>query len=285
MFGVEKNLWGKYGNLKGQGVKVAVLDTGICASHPDLKSKIFASKNFTSSKSTEDAQGHGTHCCGIIGGNNKNRVFCGIAPECQLIVGKVLGDDGKGEIDWIDDGINWAVSQGADVISMSLGCEGHTARIFAKTIARAISKGVIVVVAGGNSGPYKNTVEAPGNFTPCVTVGAVDAHRRVAKFSSRGAQIDVTGPGVNILSTFKGNKYAYLSGTSMATPFVAGVAALYLQRVREVHKGDAKNIKKYSQQKMFEYMLKKTSMDLGPKGFDINYGSGYVNAIRLINSI
>ncbi len=266
-----RDLWKE--GCDGAGSKVCVLDTGINTRHAEIK--IAGSANFSTSRSVFDRDGHGTHCAGTSTGHNVHADI-GVAPKAELYVGKVFGDTGNTSLKALTNGIAWATRHKVDVISMSLGGDGDIPLNFASAISNAIKNNVIVVVAAGNSGPYRNTVEEPGNFTPCVTVGAVASNRRIAKFSSRGSQVDIVAPGVDILSSFKGSSgsYAKLSGTSMATPFVAGVAALFVQKARAVGM-------KYNQS-IFERLVKETATDLGPVGFDPDYGAGLVNPKGLI---
>jgi thermitase len=216
----------------GAGVRVAVLDTGIDASHPDLVGKVDGSRDFTGSGSTDDKYGHGTHVSGIIAASTNNSVgVAGVCPDCHLIVGKVLNDSGSGANSWIASGITWATDNGAKVINMSLG--GPTK---STTLERAVnyawSHGVVVVAAAGNSGNKSKTY--PGASTNVIAVAATDNRDRKASFSSFGSWVDVAAPGVNIYSTFpthaytinKSLNYDYGSGTSMATPMVSGTVAL-----------------------------------------------------------
>jgi subtilisin len=220
---------------KGKGAKVAILDTGIDSNHPDLKRRIVAVKDFTGSPfGVTDKQGHGTHCAGSVAADGE---LPGVAPEADLIAGKVLNDNGSGGVDDIAKGIDWATEQGADVISMSLGGPGKDSFI-PPAIKRAVLAGVIVIAAAGNEGPAEGTVGYPGGYAECITVAACDKSRNIASFSSRGPAVFITGPGVNIRSTYPGGQYATMSGTSMATPNIAGVAALWVAAHPEVAKKD-----------------------------------------------
>ncbi|MET7367458.1 S8 family serine peptidase [Streptomyces sp. NPDC005566] len=230
----------------GKGTKVAVLDTGADAEHPDLKGRIADSKNFTDSDTTDDRQGHGTHTASTVGGSGaasdgRNK---GVAPGADLLVGKVLNDSGSGAESWIIAGMQWAVDNKADVVSMSLGSTAPTdctdpMSLAAEELAR--SKDTLFVIAAGNSGPTLNTVSSPGCAPSVLTVGAVDRDDSTAQFSSRGPAIvshtlkpEIAAPGVGISAAAAGGRgpYAYrsMSGTSMATPHVAGAAAIVKQR-------------------------------------------------------
>ncbi|AJF67922.1 S8 family peptidase [Streptomyces vietnamensis] len=230
----------------GKGTKVAVLDTGADAEHPDLKGRIVASENFTDSDTTGDHQGHGTHTISTVGGSGaaSDGKKKGVAPGTDLLNGKVLNDSGSGATSWIIAGMEWAVAQGADVVSMSLGSPvptDCTDPMSTATEELAQNKGTLFVIAAGNSGPTHNTVSSPGCAPSVLTVGAVDRDDSTAWFSSRGPTIvnhtlkpEIAAPGVGISAAAAGGRgvYAYqsMSGTSMATPHVAGAAALVKQR-------------------------------------------------------
>ncbi|MGW6286767.1 S8 family serine peptidase [Streptomyces sp. NPDC055107] len=230
----------------GTGARVAVLDTGADAEHPDLQGRITASENFTDSDTTDDRQGHGTHVASTVGGSGaasggKNK---GVAPGADLMVGKVLNDSGSGAASWIIAGMQWAVDSKADVVSMSLGSAEPTDCTDPMSLAAeelGKNKDTLFVVAAGNLGPSLNTVSSPGCAPGVLTVGAVDRDDSTANFSSRGPAIvshtlkpEIAAPGVAISAAAAGGRgsqaYRSLSGTSMATPHVAGAAAVVRQR-------------------------------------------------------
>ncbi|MFE1229175.1 S8 family serine peptidase [Streptomyces sp. NPDC058745] len=230
----------------GKGTRIAVLDTGADAEHPDLKGRIVAAENFTDSADTGDRQGHGTHTLSTAGGSGaasdgKKR---GVAPGADLLNGKVLDDSGSGAASWIIAGMEWAVAQGADVVSMSLGSPEPTDCTDPMSVAAqelAQSEGTLFVIAAGNTGPTLNTVSSPGCAPDVLTVGATDRDDSTAYFSSRGPTTvrhtlkpEIAAPGVAISAAAAGGRgvYAYrsMSGTSMATPHVAGAAAIVKQR-------------------------------------------------------
>ncbi|NED86161.1 S8 family serine peptidase [Streptomyces sp. SID11233] len=230
----------------GKGTKVAVLDTGADAEHPDLKGRITASENFTDSDTTDDLQGHGTHTLSTVGGSGaaSDGKQKGVAPGADLLVGKVLNDSGSGDSSWIIAGMQWAVDQQADVVSMSLGSATPTDCTDPMSMAAeefGKSKDTLFVIAAGNAGPALNTVSSPGCAPSVLTVGAVDRDDSTASFSSRGPAIgahtlkpEIAAPGVEISAAAAGGRgiYAYrsMSGTSMATPHVAGAAAIVKER-------------------------------------------------------
>ncbi|SDJ61135.1 S8 family peptidase [Streptomyces indicus] len=230
----------------GKGTKVAVLDTGTDTAHPDLEGRVTKAENFTDSDTAQDRDGHGTHTISTVGGSGaasggKNK---GVAPGTELLSGKVLNDYGQGMESWIIAGMQWAVDSKADVVSMSLGsgapsdCSDPMAMATEELAAKS---GTLFVVAAGNLGPQANTVSSPGCAPSVLTVGAVDREDRTAQFSSRGPvtgshtlKPEIAAPGVGISAAQAGGRgvYAYqsMSGTSMATPHVAGAAAILKQR-------------------------------------------------------
>ncbi|MFI1445138.1 S8 family serine peptidase [Streptomyces fructofermentans] len=230
---------------RGQGVDVAVLDTGYDTEHPDLKGVVESSASFVPHEDVADHNGHGTHVASTIAGNGAASAGkeTGVAPGARLHVGKVLGNDGSGYDSWIISGMEWAARQAdARVVSMSLG--GDRPSDGTDPLSRAVDElsaetGTLFTIAAGNSGPSQATIATPGAAEAALTVGAVDSSDAIADFSSRGPRFrddaikpEITAPGVGILAarsqwaTFGSGPYATLSGTSMATPHVAGVAAL-----------------------------------------------------------
>ncbi|ADV65806.1 S8 family peptidase [Deinococcus maricopensis] len=227
----------------GRGVKVAVIDTGIDLSHPDLTLLPENARSFVPSEpSAQDENGHGTHCAGVIAGRARptGGFRYGVAPDAQLLVGKALNKYGQGYDDQILDAIDWAADQGAEIISLSLGSERVAGQPFSATYERVaatlLEQGVLLVAAAGNESLRPQRIAPVGNPAACpsvLAVAAVDDRDRVAVFSSADVdgvgQVDVAAPGVAVYSAWPGGGYRRLSGTSMATPHVAGVAALYAE--------------------------------------------------------
>jgi len=212
-------------------VKIAILDTGIDQNHEDLAAKIVASRNFTTSSTVDDLYGHGTHCAGIAAAiTNNGTGVAGVGFNTSLMNGKVLDDKGSGYYSWIASGITWATNNGAKVISMSLGGSSGSSTL-ENAVNYAWNNGVVVVAAAGNNG---NTAPSyPAYYANCIAVAATDQDDAKASFSTYGSWVDVAAPGVNIYSTLPNHSnsigtsnYGSLSGTSMATPHVAGLAAL-----------------------------------------------------------
>lgn len=212
----------------GANIKIAILDTGIQESHPDLTGKVVGSKNFTNSPTLSDLYGHGTHVAGIAAAatNNGNGV-AGTGYNTVLLNGKVLGDNGSGTYAWIASGITWAADQGTQVISMSLGGTAGS-QTLQDAVNYAWNKGSVVVAAAGNDGTSNPLY--PAYYPNAIAIAATDSNDVKASWSNFGNWVDVAAPGVSIYSTYKDSSYATLSGTSMATPFAAGTAALIFMK-------------------------------------------------------
>ena len=261
------DIWKK---TQGEGVKVAVLDTGIATSHPDLKSAIVASKDFTKD-GVEDKQGHGTHCAGIVAARHNDVGVIGVAPKADLMIGKVLNNYGSGRFEWIIDGMKWAVDEGADIISMSLGAsQGSDA--LEQAVKDVIAAGKILIVAAGNSGEGSDTIKYPGHYEDVICVGSIDSSLERSDFSSTGPNIVIIAPGEGVFSCYPPDKFARLSGTSMATPFVAGVAALILSK----HRKSGGKTPCSTQHEMLEH-LTKVAIDMEDDGRDHRTGWGIIN--------
>lgn len=213
------------------GIKIAVLDTGVDQNHEDLAGKIVANKNFTRSRTVDDLYGHGTHVAGIAAAmTNNGRGVAGGGYNCTIMNGKVLGDTGSGYYSWIANGIIWAAENGAKVINMSLGGTEPSSTLEA-AVNYAWTKGAVLAAAAGNSNT--NDPLYPACYANCIAVAATDQNDAKAGFSSYGEWVDVAAPGVDIFSTLPNHRnrigilnYGSLSGTSMATPYVSGVAGL-----------------------------------------------------------
>ncbi|GAA1865508.1 S8 family serine peptidase [Myceligenerans crystallogenes] len=232
----------------GAGVKVAVLDTGIDATHPDLDELVVAKKDFSGTGSVKDGHGHGTHVASIVAGSGEasGGENSGMAPGADLMVGKVLTDDGYGDTSSIIDGMEWAAVNGADVVNMSLGSSRYTDG--SDAMSRAVDRltaehDTLFVIAAGNDGGDE-TIGTPGAASSALTVGAVGDDDKLTDFSSRGPRVDgaikpdVVAPGDGIVAAraagttmgeVVGTRYVAASGTSMAAPHVAGAAAVLLE--------------------------------------------------------
>lgn len=217
---------------RGEGVKVAILDTGIDSDHPDLAGAVVDVRDFTG-EGIEDQNGHGTHCAGIVAARANGVGFIGAAPRAELIVVKVLDRTGSGSLARVAAGIDWAVEAGADILSLSLAAERDDRELH-RSVHAALAAGRCVIAAAGNSGALlANTIGYPGRYGSVITVAAHDAMGHPSGFSSRGPEIDFMAPGQEVWSTWLDGGYAQLSGTSMAAPFAAGLAALVLAKHRK----------------------------------------------------
>jgi len=223
-----------WATTKGEGIKVAVLDTGASLEHPDLKDNIKDSCDFTGSSSgVKDIEGHSTHCCGIIAAIDNGIGVIGVAPRSSLYVCKVLSDNGCGDYNQIASGIDWAISKGVDIISMSLGSPLDSSELY-NAVKRAYDKGIIIVCAAGNDGDnHGDNINYPAKYSEVIAVGSIDQNMQRSTFSSVGKELTVMAPGGKIYSCFAPDKYAILSGTSMATPFISGLCALVLASHRK----------------------------------------------------
>lgn len=225
----------------GEGIVVAVIDTGIDTNHPDLKDRIIGGRNFTTDFQGnpdlfEDNNGHGTHVSGTIAASLNQQGVAGVAPKAKILSLKALTGEGAGNYDWIITAINYAVdwrgpqNERVRVICMSLGGPSDVPEMH-QAIQDAVQQDISVVVAAGNEGDgEEETFEYayPGAYNEVISVGAVSVDFKLAPFTNTHNEIDLVAPGVEVMSTYPGNKYAKLSGTSMAAPHIAGALALIM---------------------------------------------------------
>ncbi|MBI3563783.1 MAG: S8 family peptidase [Elusimicrobia bacterium] len=214
-----------WARTQGDGAAVAVIDTGIDATHPDLAGQVVGGVNVTDPARPDawaDDEGHGTHVAGTIAGKGLNGGLAGVAPRAKLYAVKVLDKDGNGNYSDVIAGIQWAMDHGIKIANMSLGADEGSEPLH-RAVQAALAKGLLIVAAAGNTG---GSVGYPGAYPETVAVAAADSSDHVAPFSSRGPEVTYIAPGVDILSTKMGGGSLTLSGTSMASPHVAGMAAL-----------------------------------------------------------
>jgi subtilisin family serine protease len=224
----------------GRGVRVAVLDTGFDVQHPDFVGRTVSTQSFIVGEAVQDAHGHGTHCIGTSCGpaNPGNTRRYGVAAEAEVFVGKVLSNRGSGTDTGILAGINWALANDCAVISMSLGADVREVSAAYETVGqRALDRGTLIVAAAGNNARrhegWHGFVGVPANSPSIMAVAAVDSASQIARFSARsgnvdGGKIDIAGPGVKVFSSWPmTQRYHTINGTSMATPHVSGIAALW----------------------------------------------------------
>jgi len=199
----------------GNGIKVAIIDTGIDVDHPDLVDNIKGGYNTTSKKkSYDDDNGHGTHVAGIIAAVDNEIGVIGVAPEADLYAIKALDAYGDGYVSDIVEGIEWCVDNDIDIINMSLGMENDSLLLH-EAVVNANSAGIVMVAAGNN---YGGTCEFPAAYDEVIAVGAINIDKGIADFSAL-LGVDVWAPGVDILSTYLNTKYFVMDGTSMAAPY------------------------------------------------------------------
>ena len=308
-------------NITGKGVTIAIIDTGVDYTHPDLGGcfgvgcKVIGGHDFVTCEAADgngncisprpednnpaDDVGHGTHVAAIAAGKG---ILKGVAPDANILAVKVLNAQGWGYYSWIISGIDYTVNpdgnpitdDGADIISMSVGGPGNPDDPASEAIDNAVTSGVVAVVTAGNSGPNENTIWSPGTARKAITVGAVDKTLNIVSFSSRGPVLwfngssslsldkpDIVAPGVNICAarwnvfaagqTCLDNIHVSISGTSMATPHVAGVAALLIQAHPNWNAEEIKTA------------IKNGATDLGYS--PLTQGAGFVNALNSISLI
>ncbi len=262
-------------STNGAGVTVAVVDTGVAAAHEDLNGAVLAGTDLAADKSQVDPAGkgmvdpagHGTHVAGIIAAHvNNGRGIAGAAPGAKILPVRVLDAHGTGYSDDVANGIIWAADHGARVINLSLG-GGDSAGMHA-AVQYAVQKKVVVVAAAGNNGTSGNAPSYPAAYSEAIAVGSVNSSLAHSSFSNTGSYLDLVAPGEFIVSAYGGsipNDYEWMSGTSMATPYVSAAAALVVARNHSLIPTTVKTI------------LESTATDLGSAGHDNVYGSGLVN--------
>jgi subtilisin family serine protease len=251
-------------------VTIAVVDTGVDLGHPDLSTKIVGGYDFVNNDAiAQDDNGHGTHVAGIAAAASNNGTgVAGVSWGARIMPVKVLNAGGGGTYGDVVAGITWAADNGAHVINLSVGGTAPSLAL-QNAVDYAVNKGVIVVAAAGNDGV--NLVRYPAVYPNTIAVGATDSSNNLAGFSNFGPEIDLVAPGVSIYSTNLGGTYGYRNGTSMATPYVAGLAAI-LRGIPGNSAGTVRSI------------LEGTALDLGPAGWDAFYGNGLIqmdSAIQL----
>ena len=260
---------------RGSSIKVGIVDTGIYLKNPDLNKG--TGKNFVNlGKKPNDDNGHGTAVAGIVAALDNNIAVVGVAPEVVVYPVKVLNQQGSGYYSGIIAGIDWTITNGMDVNNYSFGGTGDSQALHDIIIA-ANQNGIIQVAAAGNSGPSPNTVLFPARYIETIAVGATDSADNIASFSSRGPQVDVTAPGVQINTLAKGDRFSTFyctsgDGTSFAAPHVAGAAALIKSKNPNLSPDEVQNL------------LQTTAIDLGAVGLDNDYGYGRIDAVAAVNA-
>ena len=257
-------------------IKVAIIDTGIDISHPDLKDNIkggMSAVGYTTSYN--DDNGHGTHVAGIVGAIDNTVGVIGVGPQIDLYAVKVLDRRGSGYLSDIIEGLDWVIANGMQVVNMSLGTSADVLS-FHEAIQKVNAAGITQVAAVGNNG---SSVIYPAAYSETIAVSATDNTNTIASWSSRGSEVDLAAPGVSIYSTYKGQTYKTLSGTSMAAPHVTGAVALVLNTAVGAYDADADGVWDTAE---VQKKLQDRATDLGVIGFDNLYGWGLVNAYNAI---
>ena len=251
-----------WGASRGKGIRVAVLDTGIDWTHPDLAANVKGAVSFVPGQTAMDGNGHGTHCAGTIAAAINGKGVVGVAPEADLFAVKVLANSGQGNWSYLIAGLAWCVKNQIRIASMSLG--GSQAPLALQAMCEAaFNAGVLLVAAAGNTGAK---VGSPAKYKQVIAVGAIDSANQPAGFSSKGPEVELCAPGVAVLSTLPGGAYGKLNGTSMACPHVSGAAALAWGAHRF-----ASNVQIWN-------LLASTADNLGSPGWDPIFGYGRVDA-------
>jgi subtilisin family serine protease len=249
-------------------VTVAVIDSGVDASHPDLAGQVLPGADFiTGTEGTSvDPHGHGTHVAGTIAALTGNGIgVAGAAPDARILPVRVLGANGSGYMSDVANGIAYAADHGAGVINLSISSTTQVGAV-SNAVAYARSKGVVIVAAAGNARRSGSPTSFPAADTGVIAVAATTSDDSVAAYSNRGGYVDVAAPGSDILSTYPGNRYGRMSGTSMAAPHVAAVAAILKDAGHDITPDQV------------EQALTTSAVDLGEPGRDDDFGAGRIDA-------
>ena len=255
----------------GERASIAILDSGIDAEHESLDTAdglaLAECRGGGCAAEWDDDRGHGTHCAGSASALDNDAGVVGACPDADLYSVKVLADDGSGSDADIAEGIRWCVDNGIDVINLSLGGPSDGG-VLHDAVRYAYEEGVLVVAAAGNAGPDEGTVDYPAAYDECIAVGATDPDDDVPRWSSRGEEVELVAPGANVLSTYPGDDYAVLEGTSMSAPHVAGIAAILLS-TGVPHAEDVDDV---ADPGGVRGILRETAEDLGFEATEQGYG-------------
>lgn len=270
-----KKLWVAAQN-KGNTIKIAILDTGISSTHPEFeKAKITRYNVLTAGTDTEDFDGHGSHVAGILIANGI--MATGVAPEADLVIIKIAEKTTSWEIANVVKGIQHAIDVRANIISISgeFPIRNPDIEILKQKIQEANAAGIIIIASAGNNFREVPVESFPAAFEECLSIGSITKDGVRADSSSLSTQLDLVAPGEEILSAWTGTDYRVESGTSMATPMVAGIAAILLSYSKTfLHKSITPS--------EMETILKKTADDAGTAGFDFAYGFGIINPLKAL---
>jgi subtilisin family serine protease len=264
-------------DFTGRGIKIAILDTGVDYRHPDLSPNYAGGYDFVNDDDDPmDDNGHGTHVAGIIAAARDGKGVLGVAPEAEYYAVKVSDGRGKGSFSGLIEGIDWAIEHDVDIVTMSITGTGGTMAL-QRAVQDAYNEyGLILVAAVGNGG--SGDVLFPAAYKEVIGVGSVNEENEKSSFSRIGEEVELVAPGSDIRSAAIGGKYRVTSGTSMATPFVAGAAALMLQSDEEMWKetGGVDGDGEWTNDEVRQ-VLRETATDLGEEGVDETFGYGLLN--------
>jgi subtilisin family serine protease len=257
----------------GKGIKIGIVDTGCDINHPDLKDAIVDCKNFSNSPGRcEDLNGHGTHVAGIVAAKVTGRGVSGIAHDASLYIAKAIDNSGVGDSNNITRAIEACTEAGCDVINLSLGSPEEYVPM-SMAIKRAVDRNIIVVAAAGNSGDNNDlTIDEqwPARLPFVISVAAINKNLISAPWSSSGNNITFSAPGVDILSCYPGGRYATMSGTSQACPFITGICALMKEVKKDIGREEVVKI------------LSQYSLSIGSKA---SSGAGVINVVAALDSL
>ena len=265
-----------HSEFTGAGVKVGIMDSGIDYNHPDLDDNYAGGYDFVNDDSDPmDDEGHGTHCAGIVAAEDNDIGGVGVAPDAELYALKIMDSNGDAYVSDIITGLEWAVNNELDIVSLSFGADYGSTSLQTACNA-AYNSGLIIVAAAGNDGTFfgsGDTVDYPARYSSVIAVGAVDSYNVRPSWSSTGSTLELVAPGVSIYSTMMGDTYGTESGTSQATPHVVGVAALVLEKNSTLTNVEVREL------------MQDTADDLDVAGKDNKYGYGLVDAEESVDDV
>ena len=256
--------------FKGDGIKIAVIDTAVDVNHPDLDRTRIKILNATGEPIGRKYNGHGTSTCSIIAAKDDTNGVIGVAPNAQIIAIKGLQRDGTGSLTVVANAVKMAINEGVDIINMSLS-SSYITKLLKAQVERALKKGIIVICSSGNTGK-DNNVQFPAALPGTIAVGSINRSRRVSSFTSKGDSINISAPGELITVAYRKGGYGKMSGTSFSAPFVTGIVALLLQAKGKMTPAEVMKL------------VTETAEDILDDGWDASSGSGIIDAKKLVLS-